>query len=387
MAHVNLLKQIKVGDRWKIVAIPRNSKGGYEWASLPEGRYYLDYYERGKRRRQAAGSTAAQALEAVRQKKHALEGRALGIAGAEEEDAKRVVLHLAVKKYLDSIEALKKDSTYRKYKAVIDRFVEFMPPNIDPHKVSRDDLVDFMVLLKNKHKLDNNTVIHQMVIVAQFLKHHGKSGVTKNLGLPEKIISLPREYGDSDLTRFFDVCAPEERALFSTFLLTGFREQETAHLFWTDVNFMLNTVRVTAKPDLGFWPKRWEDREVPVPRALLDLLTTHPRRPNCRFVFPSPRGNREQHMLDHCKEIAKRAELDPAKWDLKTFRSTYATRMLRAGFDVRTVQHWMGHRSLETTMRYLSPQKDVHDLLDKVQIAGVLPHGASSSNTRKHNAT
>ena len=71
-------------------------------------------------------------------------------------------------------------------------------------------------------------------------------------------------------------------------------------------------------------------------------------------------------MLDHCKAIAKRAGIDPATFDLKTFRSTYATRMLRAGFDVRTVQHWMGHRSLETTMKYLAPARDVHDRLVRV---------------------
>ena len=76
-------------------------------------------------------------------------------------------------------------------------------------------------------------------------------------------------------------------------------------------------------------------------------------------------------MLDHCKSIAKRAKLDPTKFDLKTFRSTYATGMLRRGFDVRTVQHWMGHKSLETTMRYLSPATDVHDELDLVTIPSV----------------
>jgi hypothetical protein len=32
----------------------------------------------------------------------------------------------------------------------------------------------------------------------------------------------------------------------------------------------------------------------------------------------------------------------------------------------------MGHKSLETTMRYLSPAWDVHDRLNKVQIAGIL---------------
>jgi hypothetical protein len=46
-------------------------------------------------------------------------------------------------------------------------------------------------------------------------------------------------------------------------------------------------------------------------------------------------------------------------------------RQLRRGFDVRTVQHWMGHKSLETTMRYLVPATDVHDQLDLVTIPSV----------------
>jgi integrase len=89
-------------------------------------------------------------------------------------------------------------------------------------------------------------------------------------------------------------------------------------------------------------------------------------------VFPSPPGNHDQHMLDKCKTIASRAKVDADRFDLKTFRSTYATRMLRAGFAPRTVQHWMGHKFLETTMRYLAPAKDVLDRLNKVQIAGIL---------------
>jgi hypothetical protein len=75
-------------------------------------------------------------------------------------------------------------------------------------------------------------------------------------------------------------------------------------------------------------------------------------------------------MLLECKAVAERAGLDPAKFDLKTLRSTYATRMLRSGFDVRTVQHWMGHKSLETTMRYLVPAVDVHDRLDQIKVPG-----------------
>jgi integrase len=86
-------------------------------------------------------------------------------------------------------------------------------------------------------------------------------------------------------------------------------------------------------------------------------------------------------MLDHGKAVAKRAGLDDAQFDLKTFRSTYATRTLRTGFDVRTVQHWMGHKSLETTMRYLVPSKEVHARLDQVTVPGLDEREASMRKT------
>lgn len=89
----------------------------------------------------------------ARRRKHVLEGRALGLAHTEEEERKRTAVHVAVKHYLDSVEALKKPNTFRKYKAVLDRFVEFLASNADPRKITRDDLTDFMVLLKNKTDL------------------------------------------------------------------------------------------------------------------------------------------------------------------------------------------------------------------------------------------
>ena len=72
-------------------------------------------------------------------------------------------------------------------------------------------------------------------------------------------------YRNEELARFFAACSDLERALFATFLLTGFREQEVMFLYWSDVNFELRTVRATAKPELGFYPKRWEDRGVQTP--------------------------------------------------------------------------------------------------------------------------
>jgi len=77
--------------------------------------------------------------------------------------------------------------------------------------------------------------------------------------------SWAKEYTDEDLTRFFDACDSLEKALFSSFLLTGLREQEMVHLTWSDLNFKLRTLRVTANPQISFYPKRWEEREFRFP--------------------------------------------------------------------------------------------------------------------------
>jgi len=277
-----------------------------------------------------------------------------------------------VTRYLEQVETLKKLNTYRKYQAVLRRFARYFEGR-SVETIPIADLNAYIVHLKRDEGMSANTVLHNTIIIAQFFKRQGRGGITRLLDLPERITTLPREYRQEDLDGFLRACDDFERALFYTFLLTGFREQEVMYLSWSDVNLDLRTVRVTAKPQLGFYAKRWEEREVPIAAHLVDVLRNHVKREHSRFVFPSPTGNRDQHMLDRCKAVAKRAGLAAEQFDLKTFRSTYATRMLRAGFDVRTVQHWMGHKSLETTMRYLVPATEVHAKLDQIDIPGASP--------------
>jgi site-specific recombinase XerD len=61
--------------------------------------------------------------------------------------------------------------------------------------------------------------------------------------------------------------------------------------------------------------------------------------------------------LDCLKVVAERAELDPEQFWLHKFRATFATRCLWAGVDLRTVQQWLGHVDMESTMRYLKPSR------------------------------
>lgn len=54
MSRVNIVKRIKSDGRWKMLSIPRNPKGNYDWNALPEGRYYVEWYVGGTRRRVGA---------------------------------------------------------------------------------------------------------------------------------------------------------------------------------------------------------------------------------------------------------------------------------------------------------------------------------------------
>src|SRR6266481_2890160 len=109
----------------------------------------------GTRRRVSAGVTAAQALEVQRRKHHELEGRKLGLPGFETagETLKKPALHVAIAKYLEQIDALKKPNTHRKYEAVLNRFGEFFRDCISIDAISGDDLTRFVVTLKKDHGL------------------------------------------------------------------------------------------------------------------------------------------------------------------------------------------------------------------------------------------
>lgn len=64
------------------------------------------------------------------------------------------------------------------------------------------------------------------------------------------------------------------------------------------------------------------------------------------------------------------------KWILHRFRKTCATRWHESGISVRTIQQWLGHKKLETTVKYLGIA-DLKDPKTRAQVdasfAGILP--------------
>jgi integrase/recombinase XerD len=122
---------------------------------------------------------------------------------------------------------------------------------------------------------------------------------------------------------------------------------------WSDVNFAASTVRVSHKPNAGWTPKGYKEREIPIPAKLAKSLRKSAK--DCNLVFPTRGCRPKLDFLDCLKAVAERAKLDPDGFWLHKFRATFATRCLWAGVDLRSVQEWLGHSDLESTMRYLKP--------------------------------
>jgi integrase len=158
----------------------------------------------------------------------------------------------------------------------------------------------------------------------------------------------PEVYDEKELKAFFAACNPFELAVFKTLLMSGFRKQELESLTWDDVNFTVGTMTVTPKP--GFSPKDWEQRTVEIPKPLLDLINQLPKKH--KWVFANSAGNRYTHMWDDCNAIGIAAKVKKAH--PHKFRATYATTLLQSGMDLKTVQRMLGHKNIESTMRYLA---------------------------------
>jgi integrase len=195
-----------------------------------------------------------------------------------------------------------------------------------------------------------------------FLKANGIRGLVKKNDWPRFVEEEPEVYEREELDALFAKYTAEERLWYEFFLMTGMREQEVMQCSWEDVNLSRGTVTVRYKPEYEFSPKNYQERDVPIPSKLVANLKAWKAKHDktCGLVFPTAGCRPKLDFLDCLKACAYRAKLDKEKFWLHKFRATFATWSLWAGVDLRTVQQWLGHSDMESTMRYLKPSRSQH---------------------------
>lgn len=338
-----------------------------------EGTYHIEWYVGRKRIREAVGNDAGVAATKRQAKQVELSALNHGLLVTPETptngNGDRRTLSTAVANYIEEIKLTKKPKTLSAYTTALDYFAESCTKHY-LEDIDRKDLLQFSAFLRDDKDQSPRSVYNKFENIMTFLKAQGIRGIVKKNDWPRYVEEEPDIYEDSELDALFAVCDPAEKLVFEFFLMTGMRDQEVMHVYWRDIDFAHRIARVTHKPDRGWTPKAYKEREVPIAKTLVDhLREAKPKNAEkSSLIFSTPSGGLRTHLLDELKDIAKRAGLNEDDFYLHKFRATFATKCLWAGVDLRTVQSWLGHNDMESTLRYLKParNKTVQDKVDDI---------------------
>ena len=343
--------------------------GGHE--SHPEGVYYLRFLCGNKRVWQSIGTEPDAALAALRNKEHDLQAIFLGRSAPESVSGEKAHLTVAegAAKYLDDIRRFRSTKTIAACERIVGLFVQTFGVR-SLASLRRDDLLDHMVSLRQKG-LAPRTVYNHVMRIKSFLRSHGITGLMKTEDIPAYDEPEVEAYDTDQLQALFRAADAENRLLFEFFLATGFRDQEVQYCTWRNVDFKGKVISVKSKPELGFRPKDKEERSAPVPDSLIAALAARKQASKSPYLFPGTNGGPDGHFLRRLQTLAHRAGLNCgecinkkkqscrdraicSRWGLHKFRKTFATMHCEAGVPVTTIQRWLGHSDLATTLRYLA---------------------------------
>ena len=230
--------------------------------------------------------------------------------------------------------------------------------NKSPDTLNEEDLRQYFVYLINTKKAARSTCTIALSAVKflyeQTLK---RDWPTLDFVRPGKAKKLPVVLSQEEVACLLAcLYRPHYRACLTTIYACGLRLQEGAQLQVSaiDSDRMLIHVRQG---------KGASDRYVPLPQRTLEMLREYwASHRHSVWLFPG-RGRKGQFLPNATKplsgrgiQIAFKAALQesgiqkPAT--VHTLRHSYATHLLEAGVNLRLIQLYLGHRSMQSTAHY-----------------------------------
>lgn len=250
------------------------------------------------------------------------------------------------------------ESTQKAYTRAVRKLVEFYDKS--PEQISESELQDYFLYRRNEDNWSPNTMKIAHAGIRFFFTHVlQRDWHTFDYLAAQKEKRLPTVLSVEEVHRILDsVYTFHNRVFLSTVYACGLRLQEGLHLEVADID----SQRMLLHVHRG---KGAKDRLVPLPERLLPMLrsfwATHR---NKRLLFPAmgrngkSSPNAEQSMAISSVQGAFKNAVSEAgihKKDVRihTLRHSYATHLLEMGVKLPTIQRYLGHASIDTTMLYL----------------------------------
>jgi integrase/recombinase XerD len=220
-----------------------------------------------------------------------------------------------------------------------------------PEHLGPEHVRSYLLHLVQERQVSWN-VYRQARCALQFLYNVtlDRGWVVAKVACPELPKRLPVVLSTDEMARFLDALEnPKHRALLMTAYAAGLRLSEVAHLRVADID----SARMVLHVRQG---KGRKDRDVMLSPRLLAVLRAYwaAERPG-PYLFPGRRPDRPIS-LRAVQLVCQRALAASGLGKhvhMHTLRHSFATHLLEAGTDLRTIQVLLGHRHFSTTARYL----------------------------------
>ena len=239
--------------------------------------------------------------------------------------------------------------TQQAYSAAVAGLAHFY--NLSPDKITPKQIKTYLLHLLDKRKLawaSCNVALNGL----RFFYTHVLEKDTIVLSLPpQKIKSkLPEIFSEKELeSLFMHTSTFKNRVLLMTTYAGGLRVSEVVRLRVSDIDSERMLIRV----DQG---KGNKDRYTLLSERLLEDLRLYWQRYRpVEWLFTGYRKDCHLSIAAAQKMYlrAKRRAGIKKTGGIHMLRHCFATYLLEAGVDLRSIQHLMGHRSIVTTMRYV----------------------------------
>jgi integrase/recombinase XerD len=232
-------------------------------------------------------------------------------------------------------------------------YYDLPPDRLQPEQIRR-----YQLYLMRERGLAAKSVIQKMAAMKFFYVHVVRQSFRwDELPYPKTKHPLPIILSQEEVKRIIDAASGLfQRAILMTLYSTGMRCEELTHLAIGDIDSKRMVVRIHRG-------KGGKDRDVPLSPKLLETLREYWRwmKPQT-YLFPSRYKSRKgspittRGVFTICRSTARKAGIQKTV-GCHTFRHCFATHLLEAGADLRTIQLLLGHASIKCTTIYLHLSK------------------------------